>query len=131
MTDVFGNRPGRTHRDDPWTSKTVAANILGRTGSLREQVLRALQTATRDPDRCGATDFELAELLNRRPTSTGTRRKELQEFGLVVDTGDTRPSPWGNAAIVWAVDLDETHACLADRDGFIPPSARNDAPRLF
>jgi len=89
--------PGRSHHQDPYTSRAAMPGEAKLTG-LRSQVLKVHGN---NPD--GLTDFELARIVEKRETSAGTRRKELQEHSLIEDSGMTRLSPYGNAAIVWRI----------------------------
>lgn len=49
----------------------------------------------------GLTDDALGELMERRPTSSGKRRHELVELGLVEYSGQRRPTRTGSPARVW------------------------------
>ncbi len=49
----------------------------------------------------GLTDFELAEVTGRYKPSIGKRRTDCYAMGLVVDSGERRPTPSGANAIVW------------------------------
>lgn len=85
---------GRSHAADPWTSTAAAASV--KRGTQRFAVLAELGAAGDD----GRTDSELGEHLHIRETAAGTRRKELEELGLVERTADTRPTRYGNPALV-------------------------------
>jgi hypothetical protein len=93
---------GRSHRGDPWTSFAAAASV-GR-DTQRHRVLVALARA--GPE--GRTDAELGIELHIRETAAGTRRKELEEAGLVRRTTRTRPTSYGNAALVHVITLSGT-----------------------
>lgn len=79
---------GRARRFDPETSKLAALNL--RTGALKHRILLALRAAGEQ----GATDYELWKHCdpNGRPHSAATRRKTLEEMGLVCRTERTRPT---------------------------------------
>lgn len=91
------NEPGRTHHNDPWTSHAASRSILR--SPQRLNVLRALAAAGEH----GATDAELGEQLDIRETASGTRRKELEEAGLCARTARTRPTRYGNQALVHVI----------------------------
>lgn len=61
----------------------------------------ALAVHASRPD--GLTDFELADLMHRVPTSAGKRRLELCRDGLVVQTDERRTTPSGSPATVWRI----------------------------
>ncbi|MFZ2488099.1 MAG: hypothetical protein WAZ19_08240 [Anaerolineae bacterium] len=82
---------------DPDTSRDAAILALETTATLRQRCLTALVAAGAD----GLTDFELAEIVGRQPTSAGKRRGELVALGLVEATDRRRPTPSGATAIVW------------------------------
>lgn len=94
LLDLLAERPGRTHRDDPETSREAAAKV--KVGPLQRKVLMALYRAFYT----GATDQELGLALNITATSAGTRRKELADVGLVEVTAERRFTPSGNKARV-------------------------------
>ncbi len=75
------NVEGPSHRGDPETSRLAAAANRVRSGSQRARVLAALVVCS---EMGGCTDDDLARRLNHpRPHVMGTRRKELQDLGLV------------------------------------------------
>lgn len=85
-------------RTDPHTSHE-AAESLARRATQRRTVLMILRGL---PE--GVTDEELVSLIgaNLSPSGVRTRRHELVEQGLVVDTGIRRKTNSGRSAIVWA-----------------------------
>lgn len=94
-----GPAMGPGHRNnDPDTSRQAATENPGRiTG--RQRVLDALREA-------GAKGLTDEELRGRMPAamahgSASKRRKDLVAIGLVTDTGTTRDTRNGHAAIVW------------------------------
>lgn len=104
--DLFPN----VRRSDPDTSHAAAA--------LKRVTLRSLVKTElrRHPD--GLTDWELTARLGldaRRKPSVGKRR---QEAG-ATDTGRRRPSPDGNACVVWAI---ETWPAESEREGLPAPT---------
>lgn len=97
MTDLFSYVPNyRTN--DPETSIAAALrNPAGRAIDAR----RVLECHHQRPD--GLTDFELANLVDRKQTSAGKRRGELRDKGLIEATALRRPSDTGSSAIVWRI----------------------------
>jgi DNA-binding MarR family transcriptional regulator len=89
---------GRSHAGDPWTSR-VAARSVPRTNQ-RLRVLFELYWAED-----GCTDAELGERLRIRETAAGTRRKELEELGYCERTTRTRPTRYGNQALVHVITV--------------------------
>lgn len=104
MTALDDDR-GRSHAGDPWTSHAAADAVGRRTQRLR--VLAELRRA--GPE--GRTDSELGEALSIRETAAGTRRKELEEVGLCARTDRTRPTKYGNPALVHVA------TCAGDNGG--------------
>lgn len=98
--DYAVTRP-MARRTDPDTARDAAILVLPTAASVREQCLAALR------EHGPMTDFQLAAIVGRQPTSAGVRRKELERAGLVevVLGGDgkplRRPSPSGTPAMVW------------------------------
>jgi len=88
-------------RTDPATSWAAAESVSERTiRKTQQEVLDIL--ARRGP----STDEEIAESAFRRdsqqsPSGLRTRRRELVDVGLVVDTGTRRPTKAGRMSIVW------------------------------
>ena len=79
------------------TSRQAAERIVGAAGTLRRQVYEFI----RDRGEHGATDEEIATGLGMNPSTVRPRRGEAQEAGLIVDSGLTRKTASGRAAIVW------------------------------
>lgn len=71
----------------------------GRLGELQARVLDALFRA----GPMGSTDDELVPATGLLADSAGKRRLELLRIGLVIDTGDTRPTRRGGTAKVWQI----------------------------
>lgn len=84
--------------DDPETSHEAARSLNKRKLSAqRENILRLLRGA-------GLTDEEIRDIYPQpRPSdaSLRTRRNELVEMGLVMDSGRLRRTRSGRRAIVW------------------------------
>lgn len=95
----------RAHTDDPVASHEAAAAV-GDQGALKHAILVLLTTGP-------SAAFELidryAEVADRldwpavQPHSVARRLSELHRDGLVEDTGERIPSPWGRNATVWRV----------------------------
>lgn len=77
------------------TSKKAAGAIQASSASLRVQVLAYLLHTG------GATDQEVQQALDIRPSTQRPRRVELVEMGLVRDSGRTRETESGREATVW------------------------------
>lgn len=90
----------RTRAGDPGTSRAAAATV-DRLPTLKRLILDALRARP-------MTDEELIEALRRAgvmgsPSGIRSRRAELVEDGLVVETGSHRPTETGRQATVWGV----------------------------
>jgi hypothetical protein len=68
------------------TQVAAAAAVRPRTGTQRARVLDAIRTAGRD----GLIDEEIEDALHLDGNSARPRRKELEEGGLIVDSGQRR-----------------------------------------
>lgn len=79
------------------TSVAAAQAIRPHMGRQQERVLHFLQTK----GDAGATDEEIAEALGLNPSAARPRRVELQEHGLVADSGRRRQTRSGRSAVVW------------------------------
>jgi hypothetical protein len=86
-----------THRGGPDTEIAAAIDNAARSPKQRAQVLDALRKAGNE----GRTDYELGVELGILRTSAGKRRLELQRIGLVVDSGERRPTDTGSSGVVW------------------------------
>jgi DNA-binding MarR family transcriptional regulator len=90
----------RTHRTHDLPTAIDAARATTPTlGHTQWQVLDALAHAAEQ----GLIDAEHEAINGLRPDSAGKRRKELEELGLVTDTGRQRDTPRGRRAQVWAI----------------------------
>ncbi|ADL71023.1 hypothetical protein SEQ_HALENA_58 [Mycobacterium phage Halena] len=108
MAVITGNRKGaKARRTDPATSHAAAASINPK--KLRQSQQAILKVMGRF--RNGATDQDIAryygfsgwaETLPQSPSGLRTRRAELVDLGLVVDSGERKRLPSGRKAIVWA-----------------------------
>lgn len=94
---------GLVHTDDPDTSHEAAEEILPRLNQIQGRVLDLLR------EHGPMTDCELharyVQAYGPVAYSTArTRRGELRNQGLVIDTGTRRPVPdSGLPAVVWAI----------------------------
>jgi hypothetical protein len=79
----------------PTTSLAAAEAALPKSGTRRREVYDILLT---DGD---LTDNEIGERLSMDLNTVRPRRGELEEMGLVMDSGVRRLTPSGNEAIVW------------------------------
>lgn len=70
------------------SEREAQARMAGHAGSQRRQVLQRFYVA----GETGLTDDELAIALDAIPNRIATRRKELQDDGLVASTGRYRPT---------------------------------------
>lgn len=91
----------RARGSDPATSHAAAASVV----NLSDTKRRILDILTSEP----STDFEISARwhANGFPTISDsglrTRRSELVDAGLLLDSGSTRPGPSGRAYVVWTV----------------------------
>lgn len=92
----------RARRTDPETSHEAAASVDNITAT-QSFVLQALKKPRTDPQLIEA----YRQLKKAPPASESgirTRRSELVEKGLVVDSGTRSRTPFGRKAIVWSVN---------------------------
>ena len=92
--------PARARNTDPQTSHDAAASVTGQTETQRH----LLELLAAEP----ATDMDLMERWHpdwgpATPSGLRTRRSELTEAELVIDTGERRPSPSGRLCVVWGI----------------------------
>jgi len=78
---------------DTMTSILAAESMVGKTASLRDQVLEALK---RQP----MTDEQIAERLGLAPNTARPRRIELMQDGKVIPMGEAKTKS-GRRAILW------------------------------
>lgn len=90
--------PAPANRNAPEGTSEVAAKMIApKAGTMRGRVYAAIFAAgTR-----GLTDDEGQQLTGIRCQTWGPRRHELVSMGLVVDTGERRPTSSGRPAAVW------------------------------
>jgi hypothetical protein len=81
------------------TSIEAAENALPFSGTMKERVYDFIKSQGQH----GATDDEGQEALNMSGNSYRPSRKMLQQAGIVVKKGITRPNKNGNNCIVWIV----------------------------
>lgn len=93
MTDLFTQAP-YVRRSD--TSKAAAQEIAPVADSLRQRVLRAIQT------RGDATCDEIEVTLGMRHQTASARLRELVLGGFIEDTGTRRKTRSGRGAVVYA-----------------------------
>lgn len=86
----------RSRNSDPETAVEAGNNV---SANQRSRVYVCLRAAGRD----GMTDDDIAAELGIEPTSAGKRRKELQELGMVEDTGTRGTTRRGATAKKWRV----------------------------
>lgn len=104
---VLENRVGPHRHGQPATARQAAESNAPRSGTQRGKVLLLLARAGDH----GATDYELAEAAGIiRPHVAGTRRKELQQQGFVVETERRRNTDTGSPAVVWVITPDGVEA---------------------
>lgn len=104
MKDTLGDEPylplvsphqlART--TDPGTSHQAAAKVIDKLRPIQKRVLAELKTAGRS----GLTDLELEEICGSHGSTFRTRRSELVDAGLVVDSGKKKNQK-GRNRIVW------------------------------
>lgn len=79
------------------TSRAAAQRYAPIAGGARRRVFDAIAGAFN-----GLTDEEQQDMLQLNPSTQRPRRIELQRAGLVTDSGATRKTRSGMAAVVWA-----------------------------
>ena len=85
------------------TSFQAARRAHSSAGSWRTRVLVALDSVGEG----GLTDEELQTRLGLNPSTQRPRRVELVHFGVIRDSGRTRPTRSGKQATVW-ISVDES-----------------------
>ena len=99
---IYHNTTPRARNTDPTTSHQAAATVTGVT-ETQQRILEAYRVngAMSDEELC-----QRLAVTTQQPVSVSgirTRRCELVEAGQVYDTGKTRPTATGRAAIVWDI----------------------------
>jgi hypothetical protein len=79
------------------TSAAAAIKAYPKTGTKRAQVFNAIRLFN------GLTDEEIENTLTMSGNTVRPTRVSLVRDGLVMDSGQTRPTKSGNEAIVWMV----------------------------
>lgn len=82
------------------TSFDAAKAIEPKAGTLRAKLLAILRC-----DAIGSTDFEMQVAAQMDPSTQRPRRIELLKAGLIKDSGRTRKTASGRAAVVWVAVL--------------------------
>ena len=98
------NAPIPPHAAKSETSAAAAAAIAGAISRLQATVLDYV----RKQGNRGATDEETAAGLRMQIDTTRARRVELRDLGVVRDSGTTRPTQHGRAAVVWIAEPGRT-----------------------
>ena len=91
-----GEPPSQAHSA---TSQAAAASIKKRIGPMHKRVIAYLKDR---PD-FGATDEEMMAALNMGGNTLRPRRRELELMKRVWNSGMTRPTKSGRAAVVWTI----------------------------
>lgn len=94
--DLF-SPPAPSFDNAPTTRAAAQTAIKPDAARLRGQVLAYI----RSRGASGATDQEIQEHLDMSGDTERPRRRELQQAGLIVDSGQTRLTPSGRAAVCW------------------------------
>ena len=81
------------------TSQAAAEAIAPTTGTLRAEVYAFLKLRGEQ----GATDEEIQRALHMEGNTARPRRRELEQSGLIRDSGATRQAISGRSAVVWEV----------------------------
>lgn len=87
-------------RSDPTTSHAAAASVADLNATQR-LVLRVLREIGPSSDERLAEYWQTHDVSSISPSGLRTRRAELVEKGLVVDSGQLVMTTGGNSAIVW------------------------------
>ncbi len=80
------------------TSRAAAESIKPHRGPMHEKILRLLKMMD---EWDGATDEQMQAALKMKESTQRPRRRELQLWGDVIDSGKTRPTASGRMAVVW------------------------------
>lgn len=108
MKALLGDTPYQpqtlARRTDPHTSHRAAELIAPKIKPLQQKVLAVLRL---NDD--GLTDYEIEDYYRDHGSTYRTRRAELVDLGIVIDTGKTRIIK-GRARKVWAIGADRVEA---------------------
>lgn len=85
------------HQAHSPTSRAAAEAIKPRIGPLHRVIMSHLQYCQ------GATDEEMQRELDMAANTQRPRRRELQQAGLILDSGTTRATRSGRQAVVWVL----------------------------
>ena len=85
------------HQSHSETSKAAAIAIKPRIGPMHRAILDYLEYSG------GSTDEELQRFIPMAQNTERPRRRELQKAGLIEDSGKTRQTKSGRAAVVWVL----------------------------
>jgi hypothetical protein len=113
--DLYGGFPPHARTD---TSIDAADSIIDSINELQRTIL-AFILDTEGEDVTGATCDEIEEELGLKHQTASARVRELSQRGLIVDSGDRRPTRSGRQAIVWVRGDPETDG-EADRGAPAP-----------
>jgi hypothetical protein len=114
----FENRLGPSHHNAPETSAQAAEANFPRSGTQRAKVLLAIHDAMRvDYWLAGLTLDEIANWTGLVGNSVRPRRRELEQDGLVEDSGFERSSNMGHPAVVWTLTEEGLRAAKELTDG--------------
>lgn len=91
--------PPARYNAPPGTSGEAARMIATHAATQRAAILALFVKA----GTFGATDAEIELATDLRAQSVSPRRGELRTLGLIVDSGQRRPTPRGRPATVWVV----------------------------
>lgn len=100
------------HQRHSPTSKAAAEAIKHRVGPMHGKILTLLRHRRSFADHgavladrwtAGATDEEMQFELDMAQNTQRPRRRELQQWGLVIDSGTTRATKSGRQAVVWVL----------------------------
>lgn len=94
MPTLFDTPPAQRHSP---TSVAAACAIKPDANTLRAKVLACIQ----EYGDFGATDERIQEMLGMNGSTQRPRRRELQQAGLIRDSGRTRLTRSNRHAVVW------------------------------
>lgn len=99
MKDLLERHPVQLTRNlDPQTSYEAGEKIIPKLRKIQQEVYDYFLAV----GPVGATDLDLQTHFNRHGSTYRTRRAELVELGLIIDTGQRREQQ-GSRRNVWAV----------------------------
>jgi transcription initiation factor IIE alpha subunit len=92
------------HQRHSPTSRAAAEAIKMHVGPMHRVILRFLHDRS-----WGATDEEMQDVLDIKESTQRPRRRELQQAGLIADSGKTRKTESGRRAVVWVLAQSTSH----------------------